>query len=251
MARGGLPEIVQNFNAKNAWRFKPKKMLDDAGINCQLDLLAKRYTGPAAAFLTNRLPWFCSTFLHTRLKGGKDVSRWSARARVQLGYYDSAEEKMVIPGALQPGFYVPSIMFVPIHHRRQLHWTLLVVDFTEKKMTYCDSLGPPGDSAGRSRVMRIAQRLQHYIREDTVKRSGIEKYDFSGWRVDIPRDLPRQASSATKGNDCGVFVLWWVRRFMEDKPVRVKRGQPDYMQDTAAIRHRLLTEILSGSLQDG
>ena len=46
----GLPEIVQNFNAKNAWRFKPKKMLDDAGINCQLDLLAKRHTGPLLLF---------------------------------------------------------------------------------------------------------------------------------------------------------------------------------------------------------
>ena len=186
--------------------------------------------------------WFWDPLFFTNLEQGRQSRcNWSKREHVQLSYYDNSSEAMYVPPETPADWSIPTKIYVPVHMPG--HWALIIVDFVRRTFLYCDSFFPL-ESGLTDGVHKKVERIQRYISEDTAC-SGIAAYDWSGWVVKLLPDLPQQKNTQLIHNDCGVFVLMWIRR---DAAGLALTG--NYMADTSYIRLKMLSEILAGCLMD-
>jgi sentrin-specific protease 1 len=152
---------------------RPLTWLNDEVINLYMELLRVR---------NNRKPdslkcHFFNSFFYTKmLQGGyqyKNVRRWSKRAKIKVIEMDR--------------------VFVPINVNNS-HWVLAVINFSEKRFEYHDSLYGNGSACLRQLRQYVADEANHY-------HDGMQ-YDFTGWTSVNIRDCPSQHN----GSDCGVFT---------------------------------------------
>ncbi|VVA94071.1 unnamed protein product [Arabis nemorensis] len=118
-------------------------------------------------------------------------------------------------------------IFIPIHE--DLHWSLVIVCIPDKEdesgltILHLDSLGLHSKRSIVENVKRFLKDEWNYLKQD----------DYS---LDLPvsekiwRNLPRRISEADiqvpqqkNDFDCGPFVLFFIKRFIEEAPQRLKR----------------------------
>ncbi|KAG7650057.1 Ulp1 protease family C-terminal catalytic domain [Arabidopsis thaliana x Arabidopsis arenosa] len=118
-------------------------------------------------------------------------------------------------------------IFIPIHE--DLHWSLVIVCIPDKKdesgltILHLDSLGLHSRKSIVENVKRFLKDEWNYLNQD----------DYS---LDLPisekvwKNLPRRISEAVvqvpqqkNDFDCGPFVLFFIKRFIEEAPQRLKR----------------------------
>ncbi|XP_010473210.1 PREDICTED: ubiquitin-like-specific protease 1D [Camelina sativa] len=118
-------------------------------------------------------------------------------------------------------------IFIPIHE--DLHWSLVIVCIPDKKdetgitILHLDSLGLHSRRSIVENVKRFLKDEWHYLNQD-------------GNLSDLPisekvwKNLPRRISEADiqvpqqkNDFDCGPFVLFFIKRFIEEAPQRLER----------------------------
>ena len=87
-------------------------------------------------------------------------------------------------------------MIVPINVDKN-HWALGFVDFTEKIISYWDSLG--GDHP------KFKQWMQQYLKDEWKDKKGSEEFPYS-FSFDDTTEVPHQTNSY----DCGVFTCMFA-----------------------------------------
>uniref|UniRef100_A0A914BXW3 Ubiquitin-like protease family profile domain-containing protein n=1 Tax=Acrobeloides nanus TaxID=290746 RepID=A0A914BXW3_9BILA len=112
-----------------------------------------------------------NTFFYTNLttKGYASVKRWTRK--VDIFAYD--------------------LLFVPVH--LTVHWCMLIIDFKKKKIDFYDSM--LGEHTA------CLQALKTYLESESLDKKKVN-FDFSGWRMECLKNIPRQLN----GSDCGMFA---------------------------------------------
>ena len=149
--------------------------------------------------------WVTSSFLYTRgflCPGGYDydnVKRWASKDGFKLG--EAATTAANTTTTTADFRRLANKMLVPINEPG-LHWTLLVVDFDKKIMTYCDSWYT---ETTVTKAEIVVANIKQYIQDEFFVGNHIDKeyFGFSGWVLHVPDDLPQQVRGS---NDCGVFL---------------------------------------------
>ncbi|KAI4378929.1 hypothetical protein MLD38_016346 [Melastoma candidum] len=156
---------------------QPCSWLNDEVINVYLELLKEREKREPKKYLNCH---FFNTFFYKKLIGSrngydyKSVRRWTSQRK--LGYNLVECDKI----------------FVPIH--KEIHWCLAVINKTDQKFQYLDSLG------GRDgQVLKVL--AQYYL--DEVKDKNGKDVDVSSWDQEFVEGLPEQEN----GFDCGMFMI--------------------------------------------
>jgi len=116
-------------------------------------------------------------------------------------------------------------VILPIH--LGAHWCLAVIDFTNKKFGYYDSMG--GTNSHCIKCLR-----QYVVDEYISKKTG--KFDLSKWRNHVPcTSIPQQQN----GFDCGMFMCKYADCMARDLPFNFSQG------DMSFFRKRLILEMLN------
>ncbi|KAL1192066.1 Ubiquitin-like-specific protease 1D [Cardamine amara subsp. amara] len=124
--------------------------------------------------------------------------------------------------------FCKAYIFIPIHE--DLHWSLVIVCIPDKEdesgltILHLDSLGLHSRRSIVENVKRFLKDEWNYLKQDD---------DYS---LDLPisekiwRNFPRRISEADiqvpqqkNDFDCGPFVLFFIERFIEEAPQRLKR----------------------------
>ncbi len=113
------------------------------------------------------------------------VRRWSFRAGVDIWGLD--------------------MLIVPVHAHSN-HWTLSVVDFRKKTISYYDS------KYGHNSA--ILQTLRQYL-IDEARTYRKQSVTMDGWQYLYPTDIPYQDNAC----DCGVFTMMMADYLSEDLPI--------------------------------
>jgi len=145
--------------------------LDDNVINFYMEMINERSRAPGSK---QPKVWAVSTFFFASLcdKGYPGVRRWSKRQKVDV--------------------FSLKYLIVPVH--LGVHWTISVIDFEVRTITFYDSMGSP--SNGYNEI------LHDYLQQEHKHYKGTELPDPDGWQlISARRDSPQQ----NNGSDCGVF----------------------------------------------
>jgi Ulp1 family protease len=154
-----------------------------------------------------------------------------------FGVHNPNSDRMTVTGhEIGPETSVPDLCLLPVHSPG--HWTLLVVDFKAKVFTYCDSLYD--QSVTCATAVQVAKDFSDYVCRYNADNDA-DSYDFSGWHLKIPNNIPQQQD----GYNCGVFVCQFARRMVAGLPLVNSN-----LCTTVADGHRrlMLAEILAGEL---
>lgn len=91
-------------------------------------------------------------------------------------------------------FFLMDYVFIPIHLLSEFHWTLVVVDIKQKKLTYYDSLNGKNPKCLKDIQEFFFEREKKYINMPNLS---------DHWKTDYATEIPRQTDSY----NCGIFVL--------------------------------------------
>ena len=121
-------------------------------------------------------------------------------------------------------------VFIPI--QSNLHWTLTVINFRNKRLEYYDSFKGPARN-GRSFLKSLKEYMEWESR--TLKLPfnwKDEKWEMTNTVAEV--DVPTQ----TNGVDCGVFMCKYADCHSQDLPFSFVQ------EDINKIRYRMATEIV-------
>ena len=104
-----------------------------------------------------------------------------------------------------PANFQPRRLLLPINHA-SVHWSLLLVDVTHRRMTHYDSLRSPRRS---KEVFDRAERLSHF-------------FDGGMWLTDAPA-----VDQQVGGVDCGVFCCQFAANLLRDAPLTFSQADVD------------------------
>lgn len=121
-------------------------------------------------------------------------------------------------------------MFVPIN-QGNVHWTLVVVNFRDKRMEYFDSMGASGPSVLRNMMRWLADEMNH--------KKG-EVLDESQWEtVSHGSSMPQQRNS----DDCGMFLCKYADFLARGAEINFSAAHMNYFR--ARMAHELMSERLA------
>lgn len=201
-------DLVDKFNIKISDRdlhtLTSGQWLNDEVINFYAALINDRAkSGPKYPKVYMHNTHFYSTLSSS---GYDKVRRWTKRAKVDVFSLD--------------------YMIVPIH--LGMHWTCAVVDFTDQKIDYYDSL------LGSHDCFSI---LREYLQKESLDKKGVE-FDLSKWQDRRLEDIPRQEN----GYDCGVFACQIAEHVS-------RKGELSYTQaNMPELRLQMIWEIVNEEL---
>ncbi|XP_043276088.1 sentrin-specific protease 1-like [Venturia canescens] len=118
-------------------------------------------------------------------------------------------------------------MMIPIHLGN--HWSLAVINFLTKNITYYDSL--------RRKDQGYLRTLLHYLDEE-ARIKGEDPINQNEWTLGAEREIPTQQN----GFDCGVFVCLYAKYEALNK--KFDFSQRDMPQMRLLIKRELMEEIL-------
>ncbi|CAJ0583900.1 unnamed protein product, partial [Mesorhabditis spiculigera] len=208
---GDIQLTEDDFNT-----LEPDEKLNDNLLSAYLHLIQLRNNG------RHDMPkvFAFSTFFYTQLEeGGYDrVSTWNRKERM----------------------FDYSILLIPIFLNKS-HWSLVVVDFEEKKINYFDSL-----QQYRARGDRVLVQIVDYLTKRsksenlTAKKlkKPLNRFDASEFDVFVIPDAPEQGNET----DCGLFVC-------QNAEAAARRGPLTFDQkDMNAFRGLMGCELTKGIL---
>uniref|UniRef100_A0A8C5GBC4 Ubiquitin-like protease family profile domain-containing protein n=1 Tax=Gouania willdenowi TaxID=441366 RepID=A0A8C5GBC4_GOUWI len=142
---------------------------------------------------SNHKVHFLNSFFHRQLmtKGYEGVKRWTKKVDL----------------------FSKDLLLVPVH--LQVHWCLVTVDMSLKKISLYDSRG-----------IAFHENILRYLMTEAKEKHQISFKD--GWM-----NVPQQKNS----NDCGVFILEYSRCFGLNKPLHFTQN------DVPKIRKRIYREL--------
>jgi sentrin-specific protease 1 len=204
--KGGDLDIVSaesnlELERKDLRRLQHTEWLNDEVVNFYMNVVLTRRSKE----LGNKCHFFNSFFYPLLSSGG--------------GYNYSRVQKWTKTIDI---FALDKIL-VPIHLGN--HWCLAVVNFSEKRFEYYDSLG------GENK--KCLERLERYVKDEyKTKHNG--EFDTSQWEFHTPLDIPHQQN----GYDCGVFMCKFADYSSKNKPFNFSQNHMKY------FRHRMILEIM-------
>eukprot|EP01116_Phalansterium_solitarium_P011287 TRINITY_DN2691_c0_g1_i1.p1 TRINITY_DN2691_c0_g1~~TRINITY_DN2691_c0_g1_i1.p1 ORF type:complete len:706 (-),score=239.45 TRINITY_DN2691_c0_g1_i1:161-2278(-) len=185
LAKGSVADVIADaFNLRltreDMWRLRDGQWLNDEVINFYMTLLSEN--SKAAAGDLPRVYCF-NTFFYSMLAkhGHSRVAKWTRK--VNLFEYDK--------------------LIIPIH--KDVHWTLGVINFKDKRFEYLDSM--------YSRFDSCFQVMRKYL-QDEAKAKSYKDLDLSQWTNHSPSDVPQQQN----GYDCGVFMCRFAANISQNQP---------------------------------
>jgi hypothetical protein len=202
------------------------RWLDDEAINYYVELLNCR--GRNSAHQARLMPecrlrthcWSTWLWVHLRSslytqasdKGAAErraVRRWSQRAGVSTW------------GGLDR-------LFVPMHLHKT-HYAVAMVDFRQKEMVLLDSLANEATAVFARDV--VFPRLCLYLEQEAPPAMFP---DWSEWTFAHPCDeaVPHQYTNQV---DCGVFVLMYMERLTENRPLDFSLADMPYLRQRLAL----------------
>ncbi|CAG0896220.1 unnamed protein product [Darwinula stevensoni] len=200
--------LVENYNIpikrSDVQTLKNLNWLNDEVINYYFNLIMNRSEGGQGD-----LPrvYCTSTFFYPRLNSGgySAVKRWTRKVDI----------------------FSKDLVLVPVH--LGMHWTLAVIDMTEKGIRYYDSMGHEN-----SHCLRL---LLDYIQEE-YKDKKKAQLDVAAWSMQSVREIPQQKN----GSDCGMFACKFADFVSRRLPIVFDQEHMPY------FRRRMVFEILQNKL---
>ena len=231
LGRGpGSEQIASGFFAwqgelsvtrKDVATMAPGVWLNDEMVNFTIGTMALRETqrvkgdgndGPSTSTSTSQ-PRFhlMSTFFVKKLCDGGSydynaVRRWTTVKK--LGYDMLGCDTIIIP----------------VH--QGIHWVLATVELREKRVRLYDSL--------HGEDHHLLNCLRRWVADEHENKKN-ESVDTSGWRLEHPKDIPRQMN----GCDCGVFMLKYADYIASGVPLSFSQ------QDMKYFRRRIVADALA------
>jgi sentrin-specific protease 1 len=146
-----------------------------------------------------------STFWYTQLvsRGFSDVKRWTKKTNI----------------------FDQDLVFIPIHHHLENHWCLAVINVTDKRVCYYDSLHARNDKC--LRVLRDFLILEHCDKKQ-------KSLTISEWKFSCVEDSPYQRN----GHDYGVFTCITAEYLSRKAPLNFSQ------EDMPYFRRRMLLQML-------
>ncbi len=201
---------------------KPNTWINDEIVNSYMELLCRRGEkfssekfGPKYAKIKAMSSFFYSRlFAENKVTGQFEydysrVRRWTRRFKV----------------------FDYDMLIVPIN-QHNMHWTLGVVNFKNKRVEHYDSFGGGGSS-------EILSNLQRWVCDEMEDKKG-QKLDVSEWsQVAMTSRLPQQNNS----DDCGVFVCKFADFISRNAEITFRAHHMLYYR--ARIAHEILVERVS------
>ena len=203
LSTGRNEVVVDHFNIEMTTALiqclKEQTWLNGDVVNFYMELLGAR----------NPKCHFFNSFFYTKLSLGgvytyKNVHRWSQKANIKIIELDK--------------------VFAPIHVGGN-HWCMSCINFKKKRFEYYDSLG--------GQNVACLEYLRQYVQDEARLHSGVEEYDFNGWEVYTPKDIPRQLNEY----DCGVFACKFADYLSDNLPLKFTQ------EDMPYFRRRMVVEI--------
>nr|GEY21128.1 peptidase C48, SUMO/sentrin/Ubl1 [Tanacetum cinerariifolium] len=116
-------------------------------------------------------------------------------------------------------------IFIPIH--QSAHWSLAIISIPNKEdemgpvILHLDSLGLHNSSSIFDNIRSFMEEEWSYLRnlEDTLDIPFTDKIwgNLDEKIIDKRIEVPRQRNA----NDCGLFVLFYIERFLKEAPERL------------------------------
>lgn len=134
------------------------------------------------------------------------------------------------------------VILIPNHLKD--HWTLTVVDFRYRRISYFDSMadGLINTSKGSWHMKNIPEYL-HFEHQDKRNSPPPGEWIIGDPGIDGEEGsvgIPQQSN----GSDCGVFVCQFAEYIARDAPLNFDPSQMPF------IRKRMMHEICNGTLID-
>ncbi|KEH36757.1 Ulp1 protease family, carboxy-terminal domain protein [Medicago truncatula] len=129
-------------------------------------------------------------------------------AQIAIGCRHTPQEvRKIFQKDFIPKVQSPSKIFVPINDQG-VHWYLMVVDFSERKLVVLDSLPCLERNYIRQReVLKLDIFIEEILSIDSVVDNVDSTNSLSNFCLISPRAIPTQR---TGSNDCGVWVAKWM-----------------------------------------
>lgn len=204
-------EFLNNAVSYNDMKlFLPGRWLNDEIINFYMALLQKRSENRFEKS-KGKMDYFFNSFFFASLTSGSSdqydynkVRRWTKRKKIDI--------------------FSASKIFVPININN-CHWTLAVINISDQKIYYYDSLCNPLEWAMKC--------LLRYVKDEHSDKN-YPKTINTNFTTENVSNLPKQLNSF----DCGMFVCKAAEFLSDMMPL-------DYSQnDMALFRKRMALEIL-------
>ncbi|THC97195.1 hypothetical protein EYZ11_003304 [Aspergillus tanneri] len=191
--------------------YTPAAWLNDEVINSYLALIVdylRRTNGNAGRHDKPRFHAFNSFFFsNLRDKGYQSVRRWASRAKI------GGESLLDV-----------DTVFIPVHNSS--HWTLIVVQPSQRTIEHFDSLG--------SLSLRHVGVVKEWLKSELGP-----LYQEEEWTV-LPSNSPQQDN----GSDCGAFLLSTA------KAVAIGLEPLSYCAaDIGLLRRKIVAELMAGGLE--
>jgi sentrin-specific protease 1 len=117
------------------------------------------------------------------------------------------------------------LMFVPVNHGN-LHWTLSVVNFRDKRIEYYDSMG--------SCHHQVTDNMMRWLK-DEMEHKKQQVLDPSEWSTVLHgRDVPQQSNS----DDCGMFMCKFTDFLSREADLNFSAAHMNYFR--ARMAHELI-----------
>jgi sentrin-specific protease 1 len=194
-----------DFCTRDLVTLRSPRWLNDEVINFYMQMIMERSLLEQANSPSVHV---FSSFFYPKLRDrGYDLVRTSTRR--------------VTPSVLKK-----DLILLPIH--LGMHWCMAAIDFRSRTILYYDSLH--GSNKQCLSVLRdwIANESKDKLKYD---------FDFTGWTLSCPKDIPAQQN----GYDCGVFALVFAEHLSRDSPFNFSQSNMLYWRD------RISYEIITGN----
>ncbi|CAJ1940095.1 unnamed protein product [Sphenostylis stenocarpa] len=163
-------------------------------------------------------------------------------------------------------FYSVLGLLLMIFHISSLHWSLIIICIPDKEdesgpiILHLDSLGLHSSRSVFDNIKSYLIEEKNYMDRENVS-SDVSIADRI-WKC-LPRRIESQIIAVPQQKneyDCGLFVLYFIERFMEEAPERLKRKdlamfgkrwfRPEEASNLRLKIRKLLLEKLQNSIQD-
>ncbi|XP_050307216.1 sentrin-specific protease 1-like [Anthonomus grandis grandis] len=205
--RGDPNEVLaRNFNLnitrRDLMTLAGLNWLNDEVINFYMNLIIER--GKDKKWPSS---YAFNTFFYTKLikDGPQSLRRWTKR--IDLFSYD--------------------FVCVPVH--LGMHWCMAIIDFTEKKIKYFDSMGSPNN--------RCLEALRSYLEAEHLDKKD-SPYNTRDWNLVNMDEIPQQMN----GSDCGMFACTFAEFITRKAKITFSQDDMPY------LRKKMVVEIMSGKL---
>lgn len=187
---------------KDIQTLKGLNWLNDEVVNAYMSLLVIR--GRKCGY---KKVYAFNTFFYPKLRdsGYTSIRRWTRKVDI----------------------FTHDFILVPVHLGN--HWCLAFINFTNKTISYYDSLG--GHSSG------CCDRLLHYLKEESTDK---KKQDFDGesWRLIeafVSFKIPKQENCS----DCGVFACTYAEYLTRQAKFEFSQ------EDMPYFRNKMVYELIT------